>query len=360
MVDAWSSGHGLVRVLSLSFDLLSRNDHLQNASHSSSRNDWAEIADKLGQATSMYSKVNPSPVSMEQFALVTYLYTASVLRHASLLFSIWSAKGWGPLAFTIMLHPQPDISPVILASGASSLAQIDRISSISGIYRSDIASILALAHGPWLLHLGPRDRLEILKFLASMFCCLGFKRKESLFLRETLLCVMDLVISGREETGSSRHTAPAPTIGLGIKEAGSEGFHPDRKGHVIAREQESSEGNDSILSLVEYVCKVHGIDLRAVQYVESREHTPKNEPDLRSTLIENLEEESQALWIKKYGWSELQLSLLNEALIIAEALPGQHNVTIGDKASSYLSRLSSSHLICSFGLEDYAFDIGWG
>ena len=56
-----------------------------------------------------------------------------------------------------------------------------------GITRSQIANTLSQTHGPWLLS------------IASIYDCLGFKRKEVYVLREVISCTMDLIVCGREE-----------------------------------------------------------------------------------------------------------------------------------------------------------------
>lgn len=90
---------------------------------------------------------------------------------------------------------------------------------------------------------------------------------------------------------------------------------------MAAREQESTADNNSILALVEHICSVHDVDLRAVTFIDSREN---DEETTLSILDEDFEEASRAQWMKRHGWDELQLVMLNEALMIAEALPSEH------------------------------------
>ena len=129
----------------------------------------------------MYSKAMPIADLKEELSLLTYLYCASCLRHTQLLFSIWSAKGWGPLAFTAMLHPgpYPYLAPVLSRSAGGIGEVTNRLYAITGIPSSDIAGILSQLHGPWLMHLTFRDRLDILQTAAGVFSSLNYKRKES-------------------------------------------------------------------------------------------------------------------------------------------------------------------------------------
>jgi hypothetical protein len=74
-----------------------------------------------------------------------------------------------------------------------------RMTSMSTITRTQIANVAAMAHGPWLMHLQPHDRIRVLSALATVYSCLGFVRKEVYVLREVLSVVMDLIVSAREE-----------------------------------------------------------------------------------------------------------------------------------------------------------------
>jgi hypothetical protein len=74
-----------------------------------------------------------------------------------------------------------------------------------------------------------------------------------------------------------------------------------------------STGNESVLKLVKYICEVHGINLEAVMFM--------------NTAIEGAQEQDQDsssddLLEDPYGWPELQVGIVREALAVAEALPG--------------------------------------
>lgn len=157
----------------------------QQSSMSSSREPWVEVSDKLDQAIALYSKAGPNSDPDHHYDLLAYLYTVAVLRQSSLLFATWSAKGWGPLAFSALLHPGPTpyLPPTLTQSDANQPINRERLSSISGISRSQISTVLTHAHGPWLLHLGHRERIVILETIASMYASLGYHRKEAYILR---------------------------------------------------------------------------------------------------------------------------------------------------------------------------------
>ncbi|PBK78204.1 hypothetical protein ARMSODRAFT_947080 [Armillaria solidipes] len=294
ILDAWSAGHGL-----------------QTSTSAISRDPWADVADKLTQATALYYK---TPIAdMDHHSLVAYLYCCCVLRHSSLLFSVWSAKGWGPLAFTTMLQPgtTPYLPPTISYEDRNSWSHLERLSSISGISRISIASVIAQAHGPWLLHLDARERIGVLETVAALYSCLGFRRKEAYILREVLGCILDLIVCGRDEDGIA---TASYSLDDGAQTSTTNAATPPvpDNAQVGVRVNESTEGNHSILKLLTHLCKVLGIDLDAVRIVDADStccSTDANEPDDEYQLRE------------PFGWPELQVGVVREAVAVAEALP---------------------------------------
>lgn len=282
---------------------------------------WTEVLEKLSQATALYAKA-PTADPEPNYPLLAYLYSCCVLRQSSLLFSIWSSKGWGPLAFTTMLRPEPTyLPPTLYHDDNFDWIILERLSTISGISRSSIATVLSQIHGPWLLHLGARERIAILETTASRYACLGYQRKEAYILREVLGCILDLLVCGREEDGFSRMPNVIGTSGLGLGLQGlnsaslSSGWN-----NVGVRLSESAAGNESILKLLNHVCKVLGIDLDAVRLVEVEDEVfpppldVSNEQSYDDDALEGLHEPS--------GWPELQVGVVREAVAVAEALPG--------------------------------------
>ena len=66
--------------------------------------------------------------------------------------------------------------------------------------------------------------------------------------------------------------------------------------------------------MVKHVCRVHGVDLDAVQLI-SEDSEASNVPAF---------EDQDDTDIEAYGWPELQIGIVREAVAVAEALPGQH------------------------------------
>ena len=199
--------------------------------------------------------------------------------------------------------PAPYVPPTLSHPDSHLPRNRDRLSSISGITRSQIAAVLSQAHGPWLLHLGHRERIAVLETVAYLYSSLGYHRKEAYILREVVGCLMDLVVCAREEDGRSY----LPGTVVNGKESGDSGA-------IAVKGIERSTGNESLLKLVKYVCEVHGIDLEVVSFVN-----PSTEEDEGGVPQDVNTDEVQE---EPYGWHELQIGIIREALAVAEALPG--------------------------------------
>lgn len=279
-----------------------------------------EPAEKIAQASSMYSKITPGHDQDQQYSLLTYLYITSVLRHTSLLYSVWSAKGWGPVAFTILINPGPTpyIPPTLAYSDQLSFVSLERLSIASGINRSQISEVLSQAHGPWLLHLGSRERIAILQFITTIYAYLGYRRKKAYVLRETIGCIMDLVVCGREHYNDHRPSG-ANSVVIG-QDAST--LAP---GTLGIRESEPIEGNESVVKLVKYICKIHGVDLGVVNVVDTspedilwkKNCTREEKRDSQEPPVPEDDFPKEPI-----GWPELQIGIVREVIAVAEALPG--------------------------------------
>ncbi|KAF8590613.1 hypothetical protein K439DRAFT_1382134 [Ramaria rubella] len=314
--EAWTAGHGL---------------------HTSFSNEgkepWLDLVEKLSQATTLYSRATPSAGAVSpdvDSSLITLVFTTCIRRHTSFLFSIWASKGWGPLVFTALIRPE--LPPTFTPSPPTESHRV-RMSAITGISRAQIAGILAQAHGPFLLHLEPPDRILLLQYMATTYSCLGFRRKEVYVLRELLSTVMDVLVCSRDEvikTARERSSGLAALgNGLGIGDSSAVGI----------RESESADGNQGIIQLVKYVCDVYGVDLESVRVVGP---DTKGDIGVGETLMEGHR--------LQYGWDELQLGVVREAVAIAEALPEYSTVAQFD-----LSALRALHTIISSADQAYLY-----
>ena len=250
------------------------------------------------------------------------------MRHSTLLYSVWSSKGWGPLAFTALLQPGPSLFlPATLSNNASpssssgarnSYAELERLTSITGITRAQISASISQAHGPWLGHLNVRERIRTLEYIAAMFGALGHVRKEAYILREVLGCLLDMVVCGREESGAGS----ARVLSAGVGSRNNSLHVMTTQGTVGIRENERSEGNESILHIMKHVCKVHGIDLEAVKLLEPDVPSRSSQSSEQTDDLANDDSHTQTLQ-EPFGWPELQMDIIREAIAVAEALPGE-------------------------------------
>ncbi|KAF8844938.1 hypothetical protein BDN67DRAFT_942470 [Paxillus ammoniavirescens] len=325
VLDSWAAGQGL------------------QTSTSDMKEPWMEINEQLSQAIATYLKASVPSETGQGYPLLAFVYTSAVLRQTSLLFCVWSSKGWGALAFASMLQPGAATSWKSIISD-NSWVNVERLSAITGITRSQIANTISQAHGPWLLHLGRHERLVVLQSMASIYNCLGFQRKEAYVLREVISCIMDLVVCGRDEDDQLRKS-DIGSAGLVVRTAGPENIDDApapasaEKGNLGVRRSENLEGNQSVLKLLTYASKILGIDLESVSLAALPKAGGKQDSD--SLIEDGLPFEDVYLaesFNNTFGWPELQVGVIPEAIAVAEALPDQLAV-----ARFALSALKTMH-----------------
>ncbi|CCM02371.1 uncharacterized protein FIBRA_04466 [Fibroporia radiculosa] len=339
IVEAWSSSNSML-------------------SSDNEKEPWQDIMDKLNYAQGLYHKTAPPSDAEGSHVHQTYLYAQCVLRQASLLFAVWTCKGWGSNTFANMLHPGPNpflsgvpsTHPVAGTKGetnaASTLppkatyAHMERLTTITGISRAQIAGVLAQVHGPWLLHLGPRERITILQATAGMYGALGYLRKEAYILRETLGSIMDLIVCGRQEQIGIRDSGSS-SMNRGLAQPGAS----TSQGTVGIRENQRTEGNDSLLRIVKHICRVHGVDLETVRLVDVSavsQATSRQDRDMTDDVSNADDDDLSELPQEPFGWPELQIGIVREAIAVAEALPDYPSV-----AQFSLSSLKMLHPVMS-------------
>jgi hypothetical protein len=259
--------------------------------------------------------------------------------------------------------PSGYLPPTLSHTDALSWLHLERLSVSTGIPRSLIGATLSQAHGPWLLHLEPGERIVVLEMMAGIYACLGYRRKEVYILREVLGCIMDLLVCGREESEADNSTSTTNDGGLGIKGIPFGGGQTRGLGGVGVRQSESTGGNESILRLLKYICKVLGIDLQAVKLVNPANEVDAEEQHKGPPTAENFQCDSIDTLQDPYGWPELQVGVVREAVAAAEALPGPPTsifivATEHAKAVDF-GRPSCSCSVYSFCIEDTAHSFGF-
>lgn len=302
--------------------------------------------EKMTQAISLYQKVATTFADEDLNAGMAHIYTSCVIKSATALFCIWAARGWGPRAFSAMLHPSAFRQIILEVSGISTEpSKIDELSTISRVTRGDVSSILAQAQGPWILHLGSRDRIEILRSMARLYAAMNFRRKESYVIRELVGCIMDIFVCGREER------PPLLTPSLDNLPDGAQG--ETKGGDIGLRESEDGTGNESVLQLMRRLCEALGIDLNVVQFAK----VGKDEGPI---LPDHFKETNSVL--DGYGWPPLQTVVVQEMLFAAEALPGASllNILLGITTTVIDTdlRLSLRHYLWVVCPEKYANGLG--
>jgi len=136
----------------------------------------------------------------------------------------------------------------------------------------------------------------------------------------------------------------AITAGLGIATPGGGGAPPA----VGVREHVITEGNESVLRMVKYVCEVYGVDLTSVKVVGSKKDGVEAEQD--SHIDDDPDSHSTPL----FGWPELQVGAVREAVAVAEALPGEDPFRVFRRNSLLVYRLPYCCTICIVHVEDIA------
>ena len=166
------------------------------------------------------------------------------------------------------------------------------------------------------------ERIALLEAMAGMYAAIGYKRKETYILREVLGCLLDLVVCGREEDSYLRISSPPLLTGLAIQGLTPGVHQKDKRGSVGIRQNESKEGNESLLKLLKYICRVLGVDLDAVRLVKvDSDGHPVNVIMNGDSRVSSTEEEP-IVPQDPFGWPELQVGIVREAIAVAEALPG--------------------------------------
>ncbi|KAG2134424.1 TRAPP II complex [Suillus bovinus] len=325
VLDAWSAGQGLQ----------------SSVSNNGIKEPWADIYEQLSQAIALYHKAPVSSELSQDHSLLALTYCTAVMRQTSLLFCTWSTKGWGALAFASMLQPA-STSYTQKTTSDSSWTNLERISNVSGVSRSQIANTVSQAHGPWLLHLGPHERLTILQSMASIYSSVGYRRKEAFILREVISCIMDLIVCGREENDLLRKS-DVRSASIGNRSENGDEVSIVGKGAVGVRQNEILEGNQSILKLLVRACKVLGVNLEAVGVATATDGTSSEGRggDSNGSTMEDSEDPGDAA-TESFGWPELQVGVIREAIAVAEALPAPDPLAV---ARISLSALRTMHSV---------------
>jgi hypothetical protein len=196
-----------------------------------------------------------------------------------------------PRSFPV-LHTQP--TPIDLRTRNKELAILSQRSQIQ---RHEVFSHVESALAPHHHALTKAERVALLVEAVWMARWLSLPRKEASVTRLLVKRLSMVIDEAREESRKAakghpptKETELAVGLGLGMSV-------PTR---VAVRRKESTEGNSSIIDLLERLLSTVGVDLLSF----NSEPTPTRGPQGRH-----------------YGWPELQVEIMKEVITISESLP---------------------------------------
>jgi hypothetical protein len=236
------------------------------------------------------------------------------------------------------------LNPSDTVSESLSDVILHKLNSSIGLSRTHIAAVVGQAHGPHMMHLQPNDCLFVLNSIASTYLALHMERKRAYILREVSAVLVDLLVISREDASSTSLNGSVENVGLAITGLAN-GLHPSPRislgpGTISSRPTVQTEGNDSVLSLVKGVCKVYGIDLTRISLVDALQESSGAED--RPTFDVTDEQD-------RFGWPELQMGVVREAVAIAEALPGKF-IPVNIQTATNLHRSIDYPAVAQFSL----------
>jgi hypothetical protein len=157
------------------------------------------------------------------------------------------------------------------------------------------------ALAPYHHALTKAERISLLVEAVWLARWLNLPRKEASAIRTLVKRLSAVVVEGREESrkalkagteGQNKEAESAVGLGLGM---------PVQTPRVAVRRKESTEGNASIIELLERLLSIVGVDLLSF-----------NADPLPI---------SKGPQGRHYGWPELQVEIMKEAITISESLP---------------------------------------
>ena len=239
--------------------------------------------------------------------LLAYLHVNLTLRLAHFLLITWAAGGWGSIALSCLMgHSLPRSFPPLPTSPAP-LDQRKRnkelaiLSQRSQIQRHEVYSHVESALAPHHHALTNSERIALLVEAVWMTRWLSLPRKEAGVTRILVKRLALAIVEAREE---SRKAARGQNGGLATKEAELAvglGLGMSVPTRVAVRRKESTEGNASVIDLLERLLSAVGVDLLSF----NTDPTPP----------------SRGPQARHYGWPELQVEIMKEVITISESLP---------------------------------------
>lgn len=253
-------------------------------------------------STSPVSAPNPTSVGSGE-GLLAHLYASLCLRISHFVLLIFAAGGWGSIALSSLItHTLPRSFPPLrdegfdLAQSHKRRIQLNQLAIQSQLTRSSVLGHAEAALGPYRRAMTKAEQLSVLVEVVWLARWLDMERKAASATRQVVKLLANLVSEGREE--SLRLTSKTES-------AISTTFGSANQGVAIHR-REMTGGNSSVLALVDQVCTAFGLKL--VDFNNDRS----------PTITQGTKEVTDP----RFGWPEMQVEVVKEAIAVAEALPG--------------------------------------
>lgn len=281
----------------------------------------------MTQALSLYGKSSCPPESLFPHGaesgegVMARLYTLCSLRNARLLLHTWAAGGFGAASLHSLVSGRLPRSypPMDYAHRRRVFLKLTTMSKIS---RSLVTRTSAMAHGPWTRWLPENIQLDVLVELANIQRLLGLDRREMIFDRELTGFGVTSIMKSRagqlqlEQAARRRKNSDASVLSqdstLSIENDATISVAPDKTdatphtsscagGFVASKRPDSEEGTDAVLCLIQRTLDVLGLDLDVLY----------DAPGASTGLT------------LSYGWPELQVEVIRDAVTAVETLPGK-------------------------------------
>lgn len=264
--------------------------------------------------------------------LLAWLYASMCLRISRFVLMIFAAGGWGSIASSALVtNTLPRTFPALLedpndlAKARNRRLNLADLAARSEISRRTIFGHAQVATGPFRKAMTAADQLAVFVEVVWIARWLELERKEASATREIVKLLAMAVVEGRDEhrDQQSGSSAVSPTD-LSSSQSSQA---------VTVRRKESTDGNAGVMALIERVCTVFGIDL-----LSFTDKPP--EPIMQNT---------KELRPAHFGWPELQVEIMKEAIAVSEALPDHPSavrlcVSTLHALHAYLSPASQGHL----------------
>ncbi|KAK0548838.1 hypothetical protein OC845_003389 [Tilletia horrida] len=325
-----------------------------------SKQPWADIAEALHLAVTIYSKClappsflleNAKSASNETPRDYTHplIHASACISHARFLLAIWASEGWNGESFDQLMYG--GTPPALANDFRPTKAKYMHFCESSGVQRHEIESAASEALTKSVAAIKPSMQIGILSSLASLFGCIGFVRREAYLLRQVQAVMVTLIAKTISQLPQGQRFVPSrhqdgTSASQSIPQNATSSL--DEMVSMIANLDANSIGDtaESVLVLALQVCETLGIDLnldvlrkiprdhilcRASEWRKTTPGTPLLNGALRglwkwsspgspatttTTDVDTPTHEGDRY--PAFGWPEQQLALLRDTNSVAE------------------------------------------